>query len=85
MASEALGAYMSTATNFLDRLGVEGVGVVELVQPILSTNISTRCNHKIGLNIFHRLPDILINSCPAVGKDNILGGWILHSNSRHTR
>ena len=47
MASEALGAYMSTATNFLDRLGVEGVGVVELVQPILYKNISTRCNHKI--------------------------------------
>ncbi len=35
MASEALGTYMSTATNFLDRLGVEGVGIVELVQPIL--------------------------------------------------
>ena len=85
MASEALGAYMNTATNFLDRLGIEGVGIMELVQPILYKNIPTRCNRNIRLNIFHRLPDILINICPAVGKDNVLGGWILHSNSRHTR
>ena len=85
MTGEALSAYMSTATNFLDRLGVEGVGIVELVQPILHKNIPTRCNRNIRLNIFDRLPDIFINICSAVGKDNVFGGRILHSNSRHTR
>ena len=69
MTSEALGAYMSTATNFLDRLGIEGLGIVELVQPILHKNIPTRCNRKIRLNIFHRFPNILINICPAITKD----------------
>ncbi len=64
MTSEALGAYIGTTTNFLDRLGIEGVGVVELVQPILYKNISTRCNRKIRLNIFHRFPDILSISVP---------------------
>jgi len=69
MTSKALGAYMSTTTNFLELLGIEGVGVVELVQPILYKKHSHSMQSQDPTQYLSSLPRYFINIRSAITKD----------------